>query len=97
MLRYFLSEECQAHVPCVDEQCRARALVWIDQTKAYFDISLRSWIAIHFIAVQEVLAAHTMVIFYDKVRGYVEGCAALVSCLVIPGKSIEAKFLPHVL
>ena len=34
--------------------------VWIDRTKAYTDISLRSWIAVRFIAVQEVLGAHTI-------------------------------------
>ena len=45
--------------------------VLIDQTKAYADISLRSWVAIRFITVQEVLAAHPMVIFYDEVGGYV--------------------------
>ena len=71
--------------------------VWIDRTKAYADISLRSWVAVRFIAVQEVLAAHNMVIFYDEVGGNVERCAPLVSCLTIPGKSIEAKFLPHAL
>ena len=49
--------------------------VWIDQAKAYADISLRSWVAVCFIAVQEVLGGHTMVIFYDEVGGYVEGCA----------------------
>ena len=49
--------------------------VWIDRTKAYANISLRSWVAVRFIAVQEVLAAHTMVIFYDELGGYVEGCA----------------------
>ena len=48
--------------------------VWIDRTKVYADISLWSWVAVHFIAVQEVVAAHTMVIFYDEVGGYVEGC-----------------------
>ena len=48
--------------------------VWIDWTKAYADISLLSWVAVCFIAVQEVLAAHTMAIFYDEVGGYVEGC-----------------------
>ena len=71
--------------------------VGIDRIKAYADISLRSWVAVRFIAVQEVLAAHNMVIFYDEVGGNVERCAPLVSCLTIPGKSIEAKFLPHVL
>ena len=68
--------------------------VWIDQTKAYTDISLWSWVAVRFIAVQEVLAAHPMVIFYDEVGGNVEGCALVLRSL---GKSIEAKFLPHVL
>ena len=48
--------------------------VSIDGTKAYADISLRSWVAVRFMAVQEVLAAHTMVTD-DEVGGYVEGCA----------------------
>ena len=49
--------------------------VWIDRTKAYVDISSGSWVVVRFIAVQKVLAAHTMAIFYDEVGGYVEGCA----------------------
>ena len=49
--------------------------VSIDRTKAYVDISLQSWVDVRFIAVQEVLAAHTMAIFYDELGGYVEGCA----------------------
>ena len=48
--------------------------VCIDQAKAYTDISLRSWVAVRFITVQEVLAAHTMVIFHDEVGGYVAKC-----------------------
>ena len=48
--------------------------VWIDRTKAYADISLHSWVAVRFIAVQEVLGAHTMVNIYDEVGSYVEGC-----------------------
>ena len=43
--------------------------VWIDRTKAYADISLCSWVAVCFIAVQEVLAAHTMVISMTKSEG----------------------------
>ena len=74
MLRYFTSENAELVRRVWTNNADLVRCVCIDQAKAYTDISLRSWVAIRFITVQEVLAAHTMVIFHDEVGGYVAKC-----------------------
>ena len=74
MLRYFTSENAELVRRVWTNNADLVRCVCINQAKAYTDISLRSWVAVRFITVQEVLAAHTMVIFHDEVWGYVAKC-----------------------
>ena len=66
-------------------------------SKAYAHICLGRWAALRFIAVHEVLAAHPMVLFDDKVRWKLPWCAPQISHPSILGELMEAQLLPHVL